>query len=713
MARPRFAPVLAYYLATAGLSSLLVIWGMRLDLSDLREPLGYNGGDVMLILPMAQAVGEAGSQWSHPRLAAPGTQDLRDFPVVDYLHFAGIRLIELASGDLIVAFNVYFLLTYPLAALTTLYALRRLGLSWPAAVCGAILYAFTPYHQARNLGHYFLSAYYIVPLTLVIATEIAADPQAQRSRLWWVGATLIALLTAISGAYYAYFGCAALAFAGCYGALASRSWRPLARASGVTAMVVAGGIAGHLPSILYQAEAGRNPAPTFRLADEAEIFGLKLAQLVLPIKEHRVPSLAAIRTRYDSPHRPLQNENDTGTLGLIGATGLIGLLAALVLPASGRVRALAALVGFLVLFGTVGGIGALFNHLVSPQVRAYCRVSIFLAFFGLLAALAAIDYFVARPRWRWPLYLALGTLGVLDQTGTDWFTPTIAVGREKFAIAYRADREFYSQADDVENAMVFCLPYFAYPETTQVGELMGYDHARGVVHTKHARWSFGPMKGRAGDAWLAETSALPLPELLDRIAARGFTHLYINLKGYSRARGGLLLARIYTNLGMNAELTPHADGKRRLFDIRDYTRRRTAELGGLDALAETDRNRVRAEFLSGFVNFESPREEARLHLLRPNAELVLVNPIDAMRRLRITFLAKTLGGKTELSLDAGNIWADRFEITELSSDHSAVIELPPGRTLVRWSCPRPPGWLPGDGRKAVAQLQDFVLTEVE
>ena len=712
MARHRFAPAIAY-LAVALIAGALLTWGMRLDRSDLRLPLGYNGGDVMLILPMAQAVGESGSHWSHPRLGAPGTQDLRDFPVIDYLHFTGMRALELATGDLIVAFNLYFLLTYPLAALTALYALRRLGLSWPAALCGAILYAFTPYHQARNLGHYFLSAYYVVPLTLMLAVEVAARREWVGNRRWWAGALVIGLLTSVAGAYYAYFGCAALAFAGVYAAAAARSWRKLVPAGAVVAVIVAGGVAGHLPSIRYQAEAGRNPAPTFRFADEAETYGLKLTQLVLPIKNHRLAALAAVRARYDSPQRPVQTENSTGTLGFVGALGIVGLLAALLLPVSGPVRALAALTGFLVLFATVGGFGALFNHLVSPQVRAYCRVSILLAFFGLLAALSVADRVRFRPWARWLAFLSVCTLGVLDQTDFQWFTPAIAEGRRPMAGEFLKDREFYSQVDAADGAMIFCLPYIAYPETTQVGALMGYDHARGVIHTRNARWSFGAMKGRAADEWLRETSALPVPQLLDRLVARGFTHLYVHTKGYKKADAARLLRQLRERLGPDAELTPHADGVRRLFDLRGYAAQRQTELGSLEDLAEADRDAVRPEWLDGFMNFEPPQQESQWHLMRPEAELVLVNPSDAPQRLRVKFLARTLGGESEMTVDAGPIWQDRFAVSKQAGDHVATIEVPPGRHAVRWSCPKPPGWSPSDARRAVALVFDFTITALE
>lgn len=706
------------------LAAATVFAGMRLEGQDFALPLGYNGGDVMLILPMVQAGHETGSHWFHPRLGAPEGQDLRDFPVVDYLHFAGLWALAAVFGDLMTAFNLYFLLTYPLTALTTLYALRRLGLSVPAACCGAMLYAFTPYHQLRGLGHYFLSAYYVVPLTLVVALEVAAGRHpgfgpAGSGR--WSGVltreTLsvlgIAALTAVAGAYYAFFGCAVLAFAGVYGSLAARSWRPGAAAAWVVGVVVLGGVLGHLPAILHQREAGRNVDPTFRRSSEAEHYGLKVAQLVLPINNHRVDAFARARAGYDSADRPVQTENGSSTLGVAGTTGLVLLAAGLLLPGLGWLRAPAAACGFCVLLGTVGGLGSLFNHAVSAQVRAYCRVCIFIAFLAALAACAAVDRLVAaRPRVRWPVFALIGVLGILDQTDREWFTASIVPGRDALGGEYLADRAFYAQADGLgDDPMVFCLPHLLFPEGTGSGTILMYEHARGTVHTRRARWSYGSMKGRAPDDWQRETSWLRTPAMLDRLAGRGFAGLYVDARGYPPEAAARMLSEIRAELGPGAELTPHADGGRRLFDIRAYAARRRAALGAaaFDRLAARDRDAVRAEYLAGFSRVGMTSEDSPARVGAARAEMALVNPGAQARAVRVSFTAWSVSGPTDLSLDGGPVWSAAGPLTGDPSKWSGDVVVPPGRTRLHFRCPPPPGWLAGDSRRAVFAVTDLAV----
>src|SRR4029079_18591702 len=162
-----------------------------------------------------------------------------------------------------------------------------------------------------------------------------------------------------------------------------------------------------------------------RQPEEAEEYGLKLTHVLLPTSGHNSRFLAAVQSAYDSSFRVLQTENRTNTLGFVGAAGFVTLLAVVVLPVRKRwpLGPLAAITIYGVLLGMVGGLGSLFAFLVTPQVRAYDRVAIYLAFFALFASCWLLDRLFERPRFgwaRWPAFLALTTFGVWDQTNDTW-----------------------------------------------------------------------------------------------------------------------------------------------------------------------------------------------------------------------------------------------------------------------------------------------------
>lgn len=735
MTPPEPAPLplsrrLAGYAVFVLASVAILFAGQRLDRADLTAPFFY-GGDALLILPMVKETVEHGSHWRTERLGAPGVQELHDFPVVDHLHFAVIWLLSRAWPDPIGVFNLYHLLTYPLTVLTALLVLRHFGLSFPAAGCAAILYAFLPHHYIRGLGHYFLAAYYFVPLTVVPILWVCRGRlpffQEIDGRYRWAFLTrdaltsvVIALMTASAGAYYAFFGCALFVFAGLYGWVALRTWRAAASAGLVTAVIVLGGIANHAPAITYQAKYGPNAGAHARQSEEAEEYGMKLTHLLLPTAGHNSRFLAAVQSAYDSSFRPLQTENRSNTLGFVGAVGFVVLLAVVALPVRKRwpLGPLSALTIFGTLLGTVGGLGSLFAFLVTPQVRCYDRVAVYLAFFALFAACCAADQILGRrPVWarcRWPVFLALTVFGIWDQTNRTWFNPAIADARDDAARRYREDAAYFAQVETaMPGGMVFVLPFVPYPETLAVGKLSGYDHAAGYLHTKTVHWSFGAMKGREADQWQREVAVLPAEEMLKRLVLRGFDGLFVDRGGYEPAAADKLFADVRRVLGPDALHFDHPDGQQLVFDLRPYRDRLRQELGDqFDALAKQEAEAVRVLWLDGFVSFEKPGEEWRHRWCGPTGEAVFVNPTDRPRTVKLEMMFHTFtDDPADVRIDGGELWAERFPVNRHTAPIERTLVVPPGRHTVRFRAKMPPGELPRDSRRLTFFIAGFRMTQ--
>ncbi len=713
---PRRLAAAGWYAAAVSLTCALYGWGQRLDRADFHAPFGYHG-DSLLILPMVKATLERGSHWRNERLGAPGVQELHDFPVVDHLHFALIWLLGRFDPDPVFVFNLYHALTYPLTTLCGMAALRRLGLSVPAAGAAATLYTFLPYHYIRGLGHYFLAAYWVVPLTLLVTLAIAGGRPVFAGRRW-VGTLLIAAATSAAGAYYAFFGCALLAVAGVYAAVAARTWRPLAVAGAVVGIVVLGGVVQHLPAVVYQAEFGHNSQPHVRASEEAEQYGLKLTHLVLPIADHRSRWLARIQTSYDSADRPAQTDNRTATLGLVGTAGLIGLLAACVFPMRkpDLIGPTAALTLAAVLIGTIGGVGAVAAHLVSPQVRAYNRISISIAFLCLFAAFWAVDRLAARTRRptlaRWVVCAGLTAFGIWDQTPRTWFRRAAADHALHVADEYRADAAFFGPLDAVmPGGMVFMLPVVPYPETLRVENLSGYDHARGYLHTSTIHWSFGAMRGREADQWQREVGTLPAAAMLDRLAVYGFAGLFIDRRGYTPAAADALISAVTQEAG--PPLGTHPDGQQLLFDLRPFTERRRAELGaGFDRLAATDREAVRVLWLDGFQSFEPLGREHLHRWSAATSQAVVVNPTGRPRTFDLSMVFRTTSDVPTTLRVRGGVWDAHYTVTRTAGKVSARVTVPPGRHPVTFACDVPPDWRPDHSRRHLFFVAEFAMAEV-
>jgi hypothetical protein len=783
---------LAWYCGTVLAACLLATLGMQLWKRDLHAPFYYDL-DTLLYLPLARSIVEQGfwDCWHVDRQGAPGTQELYDFPIIDYLHFACLWLVSRVFSDLLLAYNIYSLLGYPLTALTAMWVFRWLKMSLPAAAVGGILYAFLPYHQERYHYHYFLAEYWWVPVSLVPALAICRGefpffrrgpdgtypPVAIHWRLVWatinkavrgsgaawtaalawtaravwvglrelftwrsLGPIALGVVTASAGAYYAFFACAAYAFAGVYGWIVHRTWRAAVSAALVIAPVVAVGYAYHLPTIKYQKKYGLNPV-TQRYPEEAESYGLKLAHLLLPTNDHNFRPFSNLRAKYSSPIRPVDGES-AGALGFIGGAGLVALLGMALLPHKRRwpEGAVSALTLYLVLLGTVGALGSLFNLLVTPQIRAYNRISVFIAFLSFFIVLWWLDRFLLSRtgywmrRARYPILAAVLLFGYFDQTPWGWnpFNPHAMEKIDLMAERFRSDKRFFQkieatmkfEAAGPPGTRVFCLPYSGFPETPPVFKMSAYEHARGYLMTDSLSWSFGAMKGREADTWAKEVTRSKPDEMLRRVVARGFDGLLIDSRGFPAARdvdyAAALIYRInqlYANVAPGAGRLPeivHEDGKQFFLDLRPYREayRRIDPAGYANSVR--DEEEWMAVLWLGFALRELPEENGAAVYWGPfDADLVLVNPADRTRTFDLSFaIAVDTVGPFDITL--GPPLNDAFVLDKTDprgTPKAYRIELPPGRTMIHFRCRPPEYFLPFDKLNLCYFIREFRMQE--
>jgi phosphoglycerol transferase len=536
------------YAAAAVLSLVIVAGVLRLWRADLRVPIGYSG-DVLFTGMMVKGVIENGWYYTYPRLGLPGVGELHDFPMAEGLHFAVMKLISLFGCDVFLTINLYFLLTFPLTALSAYAVLRHFRLGHLPSLVVSQLYTFLPYHIYRGICHLYLAAYYLVPLMIMVALWVCLDPGflfrprdgRGRPRLHLRGAKpvvslVVCLLVSSAGVYYAFFGCFFLVVAALFACAARGQFRAVLTAGLLVAVTVAGGLLNMAPSLVYTWRNGGNEMTKRTHYIAAEIYGMKLTQLLLPIPGHRLNRLADLRQRYDQMQPP--GESACATLGTLGSLGFLLLLARLFMhrrsDPPGVEDSLSVLNGAGALLATVGGFGALFALLVSPNIRCYNRLSVYLGFFCLAAVVLFLERLCRRFGARWGrlafhgLLLALLPLGILDQTNRQLVPPyTLLKGY------YDNDRAFIGAIEAAlpRGANVFQLPYLAFPEIYPPGTMIDYDHMRGYLHSKHLHWSYGAMKGRDAGCWQEQVSALPPEKLLPLLAAAGFDGIYLDRAG--------------------------------------------------------------------------------------------------------------------------------------------------------------------------------------
>jgi phosphoglycerol transferase len=585
-------------LSLAGAAVVQCLWR-----ADLGVPLRY-WGDGMFTSVMVKTILEGGWFLESPRLGLPGTYQLYDFPMADNLHFLLIKLLALPGLDYAAAGNLYYLLTFPLTAVSALFVLRRFGVTAAPALVAALLFAFLPYHFFRGTSHLFLAAYYLVPPAVLVALWVYQGPcplfgppdEASRPRLRLFdrrspAAVLICLLVSSAGVYYAFFACFLLLAAGLAAALDRRRLYPLVAAGLLAGVITAGSVANIAPCLLYTARHGDNPATHHLDLADQDRFGLRLAELLLPLSDHRSSDFAHLKRKYDRAH--VLTESMMATLGVAGAVGFVLLLLRLFSrrpagPPDAVADGLAVLNGAAVLLALAGGLGSLVALVLTPSIRGYNRISVYVGFLALFALALALDRLgrrlsgSARGRWAFAgLCAGLLVLGVLDQTTTRFeFVGRYAEAERE----YRHDAEFVGRIEKMlpPGSMVFQLPCVPFPESRPVCGMRDYDHFRGYLHSRTLRWSYGAIKGRLWGEWQARVGARPVERVVPAVVAAGFTGLWVDRFGYpdSGAKAEAALVRL-----LGARPLRSGNGRWLFFDLRPYAHNHRPAAGATETPA--------------------------------------------------------------------------------------------------------------------------------
>jgi phosphoglycerol transferase len=727
ISRPGLGEFSLYIIASC-LSLFIAFLLLKLKRADWRVPFIYHG-DAMFYSMIIKGMRDNGWHLTNKFIGMPWGTDFRDFPIPDNFHLLLLKLATLFTTDDALVLNLFFVLTFPLTTITALYVFRQFNVSALPAFLGSLLYTFTPFHLSRSENHLMYSAYYVVPLmVLVILWVCTASLDHHREdghqmRLSFRNPKLIfslvicVLIASTGGVYYSFFACYLLLVVGIVQSITLRHPRHLLL-PGVLIIVIFATMAANLaPSAFYQRKYGKTEVAT-RVPSEAEIYGLKIAQLLLPLSGHRVASLAQLKDWYN--YNPLVTENDDSTLGAIGSIGFLILLGWLLArglnvardeadSANRLLSHLSVLNISAVLLGTIGGFSALFALLVSPNIRAYNRISVYISFFAFFAVVLLLDrlghrYFSKRG-WR-PVFgvmvVLLTTIGILDQSSKRFVPNYVAVRPE-----YQNDAQFISSIESSlpAGAMIFQFPVKRFPETGPIERVWDYDLLKGYLHSKQLRWSYGAMRGREGDVWQASVSNKPVPEMIETIVLAGFEGVYIDRFGYADNA-----AKFEIELGNLLGANPLVSENQRLsfFNLSAYQQKLREKYSAQEweAKREEALYPLLATWSGGFSGLEgTPGNEWRW--CGPSGELTLDN--QALRTRRVT-LETSFATATEGSLRIeSQFFSEEVKTSPEPKPFLKTLEIPHGKHMITFNSDAKKVYAPNDPRVLVFRVINFKL----
>lgn len=507
---------------------------------DIRYPLSYQK-DALMSGVIIKTVIETGWFLQNTLLGAPGTYNLADFPSADCANFFILKVLTLFSQHYGAILNGFYFLTFPITAVFSLFVFQRCGLNRAYAFSAALLFTFLPYHFLRGEYHLFLSAYYVVPLYVllmlsvfqnkVLALRDSADKFSIKNS---VTLSLICIFVASSGIYYAFFGAYFILIAGVMTAFATLNRQPVMKALLLVALIAVTIVVNVSPSIIAKHALGVNTEAANRSAVDAETYGLRITQMVFPVDEHHLPGFRKSKAHYNRI-APLINENRAATLGMIASLGFFALLFILLLRRdfySNEILYLFSRLNvFGLLLGTMGGLGAVFAYRFSPMIRSYNRISIFIAFFALCAFFMVLQMILKKEnKLQWVFALLVLLVGLYDQTPVIPYLFDYNQEKSQFI----SDGNFVAKIEKSlpAGSQIFQLPFMSFPESMPINNMFDHDPFRGFLHSDNLKWSYGAIKGRSVSAWQERVSQMSVAAMLKELHRTGFAGIYIDRNGF-------------------------------------------------------------------------------------------------------------------------------------------------------------------------------------
>lgn len=694
------------YVAGSILAILYCFWALNLWNYDFNVPFWYRDGDTLF---SAMALKRwIDGYFSTESLGAPFGSLLIDFPIFgDTLNIATrVFLLLLNGGNVGISINLFYIFLFPATFCSSFYVMRKLDITkWIAFLC-AMLYTALPYRILRNTTHLDLANFTYIPFCVYICTLIYSQKTGSKltkSCLIQLGIMLIPM--AWSGIYYAFFACF---FIGLTFLLKFLKDKTISKIAVGSFLGIVGLIALAMIPYLYQYSIyGSNPESPIRSSLEAEVYGLKITQFFIPNQSHGIPLLDKLLKTYSTA--PLPNEGSE-YLGIIGAVGLLLSLFTILgfQKENWRLQLLGKLNLGAILLGTIGGFGSIFALLISPQIRAYNRISVFVAFFSLTTFAILADGLLKKIKWKQVFMIAVALICAVTLIEQTIFQDNTLM---ECAQSYYSDAAFVEQIENYasEGAMIYQYPYHTFPETPPKNNMGDYALARGYMHSDTLKWSYGDYKGRSSDSWHRNLADKPIAQQIEIMTVVGFEGIYIDTYAYTQEQLSQLTTEIEAVIGTGDVCFGSVDERLLFYGLHNYQKQLQETYSQQELEHMKAQYLMTIQFQGGFYGLEE-NEMGNWRWCQQTGTLYLNNISD--HEMELTLYATAATGYAEESklLISHNDTERQYTITSSEIEIEYTCTLVPGKNYIQFSTNAPQVNAPGDSRELYFRL---VNTKIE
>ena len=587
------------------LTTILTMMILKINYMKFSMPPAYTG-DGLFLSYNVKNIQDFGWWFKNPNVGAPFGGELYDFPFYfDSLFLFIFKIILIPIKDWGKAINIFFIGIFPLTSMISYYVMRKFKINFLISILGSLCFTFLPYRFFRGAGHFYLSCYFLIPLMVLFLYKFYIDEEdfsikkfiKNRKNLY---SMLILSLIPISGIYYAFFFCFFLmiVFISKINLKNKRTLNNLYKLLCCYGIMFFIGFLIYIPGLIYKISVEKNLEAPIRFAKESDMYSLTISRLFISPKYMDIPVFEKIKLSLQDYLQYLPRGEGTGVeyLGIIGIIGVLYLLLMLFNKNKIKDKKIILLKNLnisSILLGTASGFGLIFSILVSAQIRAYARISVFIAYFSILAVCLLLNELNKNLKNNLHkkifsiLVVVLFSLAILEQIPDNLNYEGAKITHLK---EFQSDRKFINSIEKMlgNDGMVFQFPYHKFPE----GGLGPQDYQlfKGYLHSKKVKWSFGGYRGRKSDNWNEMVTSLPMEQLLKKIILVGFNGIYIDRSMYKN-KEYVIIENEIENI-TKAKPYVSDDNKLVFFNLIDYSNTIKSKYSKEQLLNEKDKNLV-------------------------------------------------------------------------------------------------------------------------
>lgn len=520
----------------------------RLWEKDFHVPIVYNGGDGVGGLVTIQKAIQNEKFWKFEFWSAPYGENV--YSQEYFFQYLVVKMLTSFSEDVGVISNAFWIITYILTSITSFFFFKKMKVQSGAIIVGSLLYNFLPYHYLR-LNHFWLMGCYIIPIAGCILLDLLDYDSAENSEKKdqirnFCKTFLLGIFVGLNGFYYAVFSIMILTIGAFLAMLYKKKYGSIKLyISSVVGIVLPLFSLYIIPLALWGGNEWSSVA-SGRDISQINVYGLNLALLFLPIPGHRIKLLSDFTT-YCYRQMNICTENFTQSLGLIMSLGLvISVLFCFRAQCKEswqeKIKEFGIINVIVLIIATVGGIDNFIAIFISPSVRCYNRLSVFIALFSVGTVVLLLENIIIKKLGKRKylsiiICLLVTVIGILDITSEkfrqyeiyDISTKEFTQDYDTVKTDYYNDIAFFNEVYDKldDEKMLFIAPVNA----GTVNAINQFNKLKIYVANPNIRTSYDHIDGPYS-LWWKSIAKENIESQIKVMSIMGFSGIVIDKNGF-------------------------------------------------------------------------------------------------------------------------------------------------------------------------------------